>query len=337
MTSPVAPMPNETPEQRQARLDAAYRAHAELMARQRAAERAQMMETMRSLPTPEPMPMGTPIAQQPQGLTLSNVPRTLTLSNVPQQPQGGLTLGSPLSPQQQPEIVVKPQYDMPVMPTPMPPMQQPQGVGGGMPMQPQGVSYGAGVGGGMPMQPQSIANAMQQPNVIDNRIGPNFGKPMQPEGLQGIAGILGRFLDKGIGNDPMQPGFIGKHFTGDAPKPGMKYIETGEGLVPVPINDKPMQPPAGMGLGSSVGASSGGMGLGSAIGAFFGGMQPEIVVKPQYDMPVMPTPMPPMQQPQGLSLSNVPRTLSLSNVPQQAAPQPAPTGMALGGLMRKYY
>jgi len=44
-----------------------------------------------------------------------------------------------------------------------------------------------------------------------------------------------------------------------------------------------------------------------------------------------------MQQPQGLSLSNVPRTLSLSNVPQQPAPQPAPTGMAMGGLMAKYY
>jgi hypothetical protein len=64
-------MPNETPEQRQARLDAANLFHARLMARERAAEEARM-------PTPEPMPMRTPVM-----------------------PQLGRSLGSFLSPQQQ--------------------------------------------------------------------------------------------------------------------------------------------------------------------------------------------------------------------------------------------
>ena len=93
-------------------------------------------------------------------------------------------------------------------------------------------------------------------------------------------------------------------------------------LDPAPVKNRlPIpQPPAEMGLGSSVGASSGGMGLGRAIGPASGGMPPV----------------------QNLTLSNVPQQLTLSNVPQTltlgstSAPQPAPTGMALGGLMRKY-
>lgn len=55
-------------------------------------------------------------------------------------------------------------------------------------------------------------------------------------------------------------------------------------------------------------------------------------------------PRTPMAQPapQGLTLSNVPQQqrLTLGNVPMQgAAPQPmaAPHGMAMGGLMEKYY
>lgn len=64
MTSPVAPLPNETPEQRQARLDAAYRAHAEIMARQRAAEQA------RGTPMPVgiPMPVARPV--EPVGIPM---------------------------------------------------------------------------------------------------------------------------------------------------------------------------------------------------------------------------------------------------------------------------
>ena len=107
----------------------------------------------------------------------------------------------------------------------------------------------------------------------------------------------------------MQPKFIGKNFTGDAPPPGKKYIETPEGLVPVPINDVPVRPAMGPGLGRALGMPMQGV-----------GMAP--------------------QMPQGLTLSNVPRQLTLSNVPQQGiAPQPmsAPQGMAMGGLMEKYY
>ena len=107
----------------------------------------------------------------------------------------------------------------------------------------------------------------------------------------------------------MQPKFIGKNFTGDAPPPGKKYIETPEGLVPVPINDVPVKPAMGPGLGRALGMPMQGV-----------GMAP--------------------QMPQGMTLSNVPRQLTLSNVPMQgAAPQPvsAPQGMAMGGLLRKYY
>lgn len=51
----------------------------------------------------------------------------------------------------------------------------------------------------------------------------------------------------------VQPKFIGQNFTGDAPPPGKKYIETPEGLVPVPINDVPVRPAMGAGLGTALG------------------------------------------------------------------------------------
>lgn len=73
MTSPVAPLPNETPEQRQARLDAAYRAHAEIMARQRAAEEARMpVGTPMPMPVGRPMPIDTPISRfvEPVGIPM---------------------------------------------------------------------------------------------------------------------------------------------------------------------------------------------------------------------------------------------------------------------------
>lgn len=130
-----------------------------------------------------------------------------------------------------------------------------------------------------------------------------------PDYLSGIGSLLAN-LGKGMGNAPAQPKFIGQHFTGDAPPPGMKYIETGEGLVPVPINDVYVKPAAGMGLGASIGAPM----------------------------------MGPAMQPQGMTLNNVPRQLTLSNVPvqqpQQLTPVSAPIkqlGMAMGGLMNKYY
>ena len=59
----------------------------------------------------------------------------------------------------------------------------------------------------------------------------------------------------------MQPKFIGKNFTGDAPPPGKKYIETSEGLVPVPINDVPVKPAMGPGLGGSLGMPMQGVGM----------------------------------------------------------------------------
>ena len=200
-------------------------------------------------------------------------------------------------------------------------------------------------GTGQPIRPQGGLTQAQQPqppviplppsgmqrNVIDNRIGPNFGKPMQPEGLQGIASILGRFFDKGIGNDPMQPRFIGKHFTGDAPEPGMTYIETGEGLVPVPINDMPMRPSTGPGLGGGIGAFLGRPGQVSQ-GA---GMPPGMgVLRERIGNMLNPQP----RQPSGVDNSTFMAgdpNFRFGQTPQQMAPNAQ--GMAMGGLMNKYY
>ena len=235
-----------------------------------------------------------------------------------QQPQGGLTVA------EQPEIVVTPQRPMP-----------------------QGVSYGAGVGPSSPMpvmptptdmrevigsrmpppgvrsgdtrifadqptqqnpmisdmryrgpQPtehqmlmQQISNRLRnfqpgvrgmQPNVIDNRIGPNFGKPMQPEGLGGIAGMLSKFGDQLRNAESMPKSYV------SAPRQ--------------------LSPEEAMGI-----TSMSTMPQGVRYGAGVGG---------------------------GMPMQTAPQGLTLSNVPQQGAdPQPmtAPQGMAMGGLMAKYY
>lgn len=180
-----------------------------------------------------------------------------------------------------------------------------------------------------PAQPQGGLTQAQQPQssvmppqeIVVSR--PPMPQPPErevigypkPDYLSGIGSFLAN-LGKGMGNAPMQPKFIGQHFTGDAPPPGKKYIETPEGLVPVPINDVPVKPAMGPGIGASLGS-------------------------------MQPAPMP-QGQPQGMTLSNVPRQLTLSNVPVQAAPQQPPQltpvsapikqlGMAMGGLMNKYY
>ena len=231
-----------------------------------------------------------------------------------QQPQGGLTMA------EQPEIMV-------TRPTPMPtPTDMREVIGSRMP--PPGVR-----GGDTRIfadQPMAYPGGDPDFNESTGVYTPDT------RGLGGsIGGILANF-GKSIGNAPMQPKFIGQHFTGDAPPPGKKYIETPEGLVPVPINDMPMRPSTGTGLGSALGMP----------------MQPQSIANA-------------MQQPQGLTLSNVPQSarLTLSNVPQQpqtlgmlmqgvrmpevpqyAPPPPPPekvqyappTGMAMGGLMRKY-
>jgi hypothetical protein len=220
-----------------------------------------------------------------------------------QQPQGGLTMA------EQPEIVVT---------------------------APQGVGYGAGVGPSspMPVMPtptdmrEVIGSRMPPPGVRggDTRIfadqpmaypggDPNFDEStgVYTPDVRGIGGMLSRFAQQFRNAETMpktRPGILG-------------------GMQP-----RALTPEEAMGITSA--------------------QQPDIAVKPQYDMPVMPMqpstgmglgkalgmPMQPqsianaMQQPQGLTLSNVPRTLTLSNVPQQ--PAAAPQGMAMGGLMRKY-
>ena len=126
---------------------------------------------------------------------------------------------------------------------------------------------------------------MAQPHVIDNRIGPNFGKPMQPEGPQGLmamGGLLSKFAEQ-FRNAESMP----KTYTS---APRQLTQEEILGITSMP------QRPQGVGMAP--------------------------------------------QMPQGMTLSNVPRQLTLSNVPMQgAAPQPvsAPQGMAMGGLLRKYY
>ena len=273
-------------------------------------------------------------------------PANVAAQQAAQQPQGGLTLAQPQGvggmgqsvnpvtpPQRMPQPPVmsvmtppptRTYYDPegPVMPPP--PMPQPQELPVAPTMPERHSDYGIPLwmqlgpgperdaayaqfmksqGGGM--QPKGIGGMLQpdsgygsqQPMISDMAYRGPYKKP------QGLAGIMGRLLDKGIGNDPMQPGFIGKHFTGDAPPPGKKYIETPEGLVPVPINDMPMRPSTGPGLGGALGMT---------------------------------------MQPQGLTLSGpgVGKQLTLSNAPMQATAAPAasaPQGMAMGGLLRKYY
>lgn len=134
------------------------------------------------------------------------------------------------------------------------------------------------------------ATLMAQPHVIDNRMGPNFGKPMQPEGPRGLAsigGMLSKFAEQFRNAQGMA-----KPYTS---VPRQLTQEEILGITSMP------QRPQGV------------------------GMAPQMPMKPQ-----------------GLTLSNVPQQqrLTLSNVPQQGVvPQPmsAPQGMAMGGLMEKYY
>jgi hypothetical protein len=243
-------------------------------------------------------------------------------------PQGVGGMGQSVNPVTPPqEIMVKPYKPMPPMPPEvMPPMPQPPV----MPTPPMRVPEDLvtplrPTQPSMPGQPYIDSNGNTHlPDGSVRADGPGTRPPWaippmalpggtgydeqgnmirsKPDYLSGIGGLLANF-GKGIGNAPTQPKFIGQHFTGDAPPPGKKYIETPEGLVPVPINDMPMKPAAGPGLGRALGMT---------------------------------------MQPQGLTLSGpgVGKQLTLSNVPMQgtvAQPASAPQGMAMGGLLRKYY
>ena len=82
MSSPLAPPPNETPEQRNARLDAAYAVQARIDAQKRAELDAQERARTASLPGPLPAPLPVPAA--PTG----GLPAVA-------QPTGGLTAAQP--------------------------------------------------------------------------------------------------------------------------------------------------------------------------------------------------------------------------------------------------
>ena len=85
MSSPLAPPPNETPEQRKARLDAAYAVQARIDAQKRAELDAQERARAASLPGPLPAPPPLPVpAAQPTG----GLPAVA-------QPTGGLTAAQP--------------------------------------------------------------------------------------------------------------------------------------------------------------------------------------------------------------------------------------------------
>lgn len=197
----------------------------------------------------------------------------------PSQPQGGLTAIAPQPIREQPiQMPMRAYYDPsgPVMPQP------PEREVIGYMTPPPGVRSG---------DTRIFADQpMAQPHVIDNRIGPNFGKPMQPEGSRGLAsigGMLSKFAEQ-FRNAKSMP----KTYTS---APRQLTQEEILGITSM------AQRPQGV------------------------GMAPQMPMKPQ-----------------GLTLSNVPQQqrLTLSNVPQQGVvPQPmsAPQGMAMGGLMEKYY
>lgn len=197
----------------------------------------------------------------------------------------------------------------------------------------------------MPQAPTEVIGARMPPPGVrggDTRIfadqpmaypggDPNFDEStgVYTPDARGITSILGRFFDKGIGNDPMQPRFIGKHFTGDAPEPGMTYIETGEGLVPVPINDMPMRPSTGPGLGGGIGAFLGRPGQvpqGAGMPPGMGVLRERIgnMLNPPRQSGFVDT----------MPLINPDPNFRVGQTPQQMAPNAQ--GMAMGGLMRKY-
>lgn len=207
------------------------------------------------------------------------------------------------------------------------------------PAQPQGGLTQAQQPQSPVMPPQEIV--VSQPPMPQPPEREVIGYP-KPDYLSGIGSFLAN-LGKGMGNAPMQPKFIGQHFTGDAPPPGKKYIETPEGLVPVPINDVPVKPAMGPGLGRALGMPMQGVGMAPQMpqGMTLSNVprqftQEEILgitSMPQRPQGVGMAPQMPMK-PQGLTLSNVPQQ------PPQLTPVSAPIkqlGMAMGGLMNKYY
>lgn len=160
----------------------------------------------------------------------------------------------------------------------------------------------------------------------------------------------------------MQPKFIGKNFTGDAPPPGKKYIETPEGLVPVPINDVPVKPAMGPGLGRALGMPMQGVGMapqmpmpynpinttrledirgrpgsGMGIGAFLG--SPGQAIQGGGMMPRLAEMLKP-KMPQSTGVDNTTFIAGDPNFRFGETPQvkaPNAQGMAMGGLLRKYY
>ena len=333
MTSPVAPMPNETPEQRQARLDAAYRAHAELMARQRAAEQARMM------PTPEPMPMRmpmeTPIAQQRPdpdfniniamntfnkqlGERVRSGQMTVAQAQAAQADMRALQLNPAAANRQAATDIAQRHLQVgKYHPENIAAAKQPQGgltmaeqpeIGVTRPM-PQGVGSGAGVGPSSPMPVMPTP----MPRYDTPTPTPSFDRNAALREINTYAGDMNKQFQGGIfssGVDPMQlakyRGDLVKLTTdmNSTPEQHQQALQAAKDYLYQfkPVEPSPMPAPQGLSLSNAP--------------------PPQSIANA-------------MQQPQGLSLSNVPRALTLSNVPQQ--PAAAPQGMAMGGLMAKYY
>ena len=322
MTSPVAPMPNETPEQRQARLDAANRFHAELMARQRAAEQARM-------PKPEPRPQ-------------------------PMMPQLGRSLGSFLSPQQQ-GMTKSPFIDQSFPdgavradgPGTVPPWAR-FGFTGDQPMLTQpGTGYDEVV---MPVQPQGGLTLAAQPaapafdinnamNTFNQQLGERVTSGQmtldQARAAQAEMTALQRSPNAtreqatDIAQRQMQVGQYAPALQDIVVTAQRRpqYDETP--VMPAPmIGDGPLRPTSEQLAMYHAGGSRGAWD--PQVGVFTAtrlARQPEA---PQY----VPPPPPPEKvqyapQPQGLVM-NAPQ-------PQGLVMNAPPTGMALGGLMRKYY
>lgn len=226
----------------------------------------------------------------------------------PSQPQGGLTAIAP-----QPTPMPLPR--MPIMPQP------PEREVIGYMTPPPGVRSGdTRIFADQPVTPPPMPERHSEygiPLWMQLRPGPERdaayaqfmkgqGGGMQPKGIGGM-------LQPDSGYGSQQPMISDMAYRGPYKKPRMlspNDFSIARG--PIPLDQQ--GPPLGGGIGAILGSLK-------TASQGVGGM-----------------PMPP----KGLTLSNVPQQqrLTLSNVPQQGvAPQPmsAPQGMAMGGLMEKYY
>lgn len=216
MSSPLPPLPGETPEQRRARLNAAYEVQARIDAQRRAELEAQeqarqkemqaridnMLRSAYVLPPLPSLPVREPVAElpmmQPPLMMEQPTPPPVQKIYEPRRPpvDPGFVIDIPTM--QPPVRDTTPDFEMqPPMPTPAPMLIEPPV----RVVQPKTTSYVPAYSPQPPAKPGELGYlqppvdpgfvidipTMQPPmppsdnvGLIDNRIGPGFGKPMQP-------------------------------------------------------------------------------------------------------------------------------------------------------------